>query len=1331
MNKIIRKLPLPVKLSLISFLPLIFLVYFAVQIQNEREEKIDFFRSLFAQIDNSVYIMDVIDELVLERRYSINFLARELSVNELLSQRTKVDLAITRLTGNISGQNKDYKAITMLDFLENRRQKIDRKEISPEEAGTSFTAIIDKLHDNIPLTAALPGMEDLFAEIKTHKMLSQIAGQFGYILSQAYPMLSTADPSAVKVGELEIELKSFFANEKELLHIASADFQKKYRNIREGDHFKYFHKSLTALSAPKSSPEVENHAELFWENTTLTVDQIKDLKKEVLLSIKENITEKEWAENLYLKINVILLFSIILLVVLIVFLSIRSITSALMELKNAAQKIAHGATGLELSPQANDIIGSLANSIIAVDKSNIQLAHAADSIGKGDFGVTINQRSQEDILGRSLLAMKADLLKFRQESDEKIWIQTGIAKINLLLSGDKDTKTLCEEAINALADYTGAVLGLIYVNNDRNFLEYTAACGTITNDIIKIIPSGETLLGSSVKQNKLMIIDDIPEGYLKVISPSGNQKPSHLIMLPLYHHNLPEGGIELGSFSPFSQRAVKLLQEVSKSVAVALFSAKSRARLQELLEETRAQSEELQAQHNELENLNSELEEQARRLEVSEEELRQGREELLFANKELEDKNMLIVERNIEIQKRMEELALSSKYKSEFLANMSHELRTPLNSILLLSRLLAESNNNLSSEQLEYSKVINSSGQNLLTLIDDILDLSKIEAGKMTPEYNDVPVLDILKNMEQLFKPMAQEKKVNLSISASEDIPGIINTDRTKVEQVLKNLLSNAVKFTSKGQISLKVTAHEDGDLKFSVKDTGIGIPQDKQHLIFEAFQQADGSTRRKFGGTGLGLSISRELAKILGGKIELASEENIGSEFSFYLPPYKKEIFSASIISDLREEKAHEKSTKINQREHLVVGHFPKNIPDDRNVISPEDKAILIVEDDLVFASAVQKVTREKGYKTIVAVRGDEAIDMALNYKPTGILLDLKLPVKDGWEVMEELKNNPQTRHIPVHVMSSVEAGKESLSRGAINFIQKPFAFDKMNEVFAKIEQVINKEARKLFIVEENKVHAQALAYYLETLNVHTEVTDNVNEGYKLLRKEEINCVILDMGVKGKTDYSVLEELKDNKEFEKIPVIIFTGRNLGKDEEQKIMQYSDSIVLKTAQSYKKVLDEVSLFLHLVEEENLSSSSGKAGGIRNKLKNVLEGKTVLLADDDVRNIFSLSKLLEKEKMNVLTAGDGKEALELLKQNPSVDAILMDIMMPEMDGIEAIGIIRKDSKYAEMPIIAITAKAMPGDRDKCIEAGASDYISKPVDADQLLSLLRVWLYESKI
>lgn len=960
------------------------------------------------------------------------------------------------------------------------------------------------------------------------------------------------------------------------------------------------------------------------------------------------------------------------------------------------------------------------------------IEQVTDQVSKGDYSVRSTDE-MDDELGRISLAlnnMTASLEKTFSQLNQQNWLQAGEVQINDALRGERMLKKLSSNLINTITGYCGAQIGTMYIlDEDWNFK--LIASFAVENARETII-AGEGLAGQVIQSKKPLLVNDVPDNYLRVSSSLGEANPASIAILPLIYAYECIGVIELGFLKTPGALEMRFLENNLEAIAIGVNSATDYLKLQNFLEETQAQAEELQTQHNELENLNAELEAQSQKLQASEEELRVQQEELQQTNEELEERSSLLEEKNIEILKKAEELELTTRYKSEFLANMSHELRTPLNSILLLSRLLAENDEkNLSSEQVEYATVIQSSGNGLLGLIDEILDLSKIEAGKMELDYVPVSMKEVRDDMHALFAPVAREKGLEFGITIEQSVPAVIETDKMRLEQILKNLISNALKFTARGSVNMVVKLHEGDDqmLCFAVRDTGIGVAPEKQHHIFEAFQQADGSTKRKYGGTGLGLSISRELAKLLGGEISLTSVVNQGSEFTLFLPMQQSyttsEPDSKTLFGSQLEEITVKNPAKPDHR--FISTVIPQNIPDDRAAIHENDRSILIVEDDTFFAKSLLDYTRKQGYKGIVAVRGDEGLELAKTFKPMGILLDIQLPIVSGWEVMDQLKADADTRHIPVHIMSSHRMKNESLLKGAVDFIDKPMAAEKMDEIFRKIEYVISKKSKKVLIVEDNSMHAKALAYYLGTFDIHSELKSDIHEGVAALTNNEADCVILDMGIPDKKAYDMLEEAKKNPGFEHVPIIIFTGKSLSMSEELRIKQYADSIIVKTAHSYQRMLDEVSLFLHVVEENKKNqhkSTTKKLGG----LGEILNNKTVLIADDDVRNIFSLSKSLENYKMNVVTALDGREALQKLEEHPSVDVVLLDMMMPQMDGYETAKRIRENPRWRNLPVIAVTAKAMTGDREKCINAGASDYITKPVDIDQLLSLLRVWLYE---
>ncbi len=971
----------------------------------------------------------------------------------------------------------------------------------------------------------------------------------------------------------------------------------------------------------------------------------------------------------------------------------------------------------------------IANRIVTIQK-------IAAQISSGDYNIRMEE-SESDHLGAlagSLNSMAQSLQYSFNLIADKEWMQTGIANLNSAMVGEKTLSSLVKDTLAEIAQHIDSQVGALYILHEDNSLYLEGHYAANKKLLPNKLEIGEGFIGHCFKANKPLLLENIPDNELNITYATGRVKPTNIVVIPILRNGYTIGAMEFGSTYTFNEKQIEFLNETSELVGLGIHVAQNREKLQELLEETQTQTEELQAQteelqtqHTELESMNAELEAQTQKIQASEEELRVQQEELLQANRELEERSSLLEERNViitdrnqEIQQKAEQLELSTKYKSEFLANMSHELRTPLNSILLLSRLMVD-NEELDKEFVEYASVIQSSGQGLLTLIDEILDLSKIEAGKMSIDIEPVNIKDVAKGLEGLFRPLTNEKNLELVVNIPEGLDSEFYTDRLRLEQILKNLLSNAIKFTSVGKVSLEIEKNKKF-ICFKVTDTGIGIALDKQSLIFEAFQQEDGSTRRRFGGTGLGLSISRELAKLLGGVIELKSTEQKGSTFSLILPlnanetlELEKEVVSVDVQAEALPASS------------LVVQNIPNEIEDDRDNIKAGDSVILIIEDDTPFARVLLDYTRKRKYKGIVAVRGDVGIEMAKSYRPKAILLDIQLPVMDGWQVMEELKANPETRPIPVHIMSSLEVKKESLLKGAVDFINKPFALEHMPKIFEKLEDALSRFPKKVLIVEENKQHAKALSYYLSNHNINTSIASNIEQSIHALSKNEVDCVILDMGIPDQNAYNTLDTIKKIEGLEKLPIIVFTGKNLSKGEESKLKLYADSIVVKTAHSYQRILDEAGLFLHLVEEQQIDNNDKKPGKFQ-QMQEVLQGKTILVADDDVRNIFSLTKALEQHKVNVIAVTDGQQALNKLKENKQIDLVLMDMMMPELDGYESTKAIRAIPEFRTLPIIAVTAKTMVGDREKCIAAGASDYISKPVDVDQLISLLRVWLYD---
>lgn len=928
--------------------------------------------------------------------------------------------------------------------------------------------------------------------------------------------------------------------------------------------------------------------------------------------------------------------------------------------------------------------------------------------------------SQQVKLDHALVAMIQALRTSREEEHARDWLKNGINGLNSLMSGDRRLSELTEQGLAYLCGYVRAVVGALYLWDERDeMLELAAGYGlpNLTSRERRY-SLGEGPVGQAGKARALQLHNDVPPGYLTISSALGEIDPITIADLPLLHDNRLIGVVEIGTFRPLGTQELELLEHVSEILATAVGVNMSRRMVDDLLEQTQSQAEELRVQQEELQQTNEELEERAQMLE-------QQREQIRLKNREVE-------EASTEIRIKADEVERVSRYKSEFLANMSHELRTPLNSLMILSSMLKDNRDgNLTEKQVEYAATISSAGKDLLNLINDILDLSKIESGKLEFHQEDVPVNDFLDQLRALFETVAQERGLEFSISVEDGVPALLRTDGQRALQIIKNLISNAIKFTRSGSVTVRVLLPEAGAapltvpaIAFVVSDTGIGIPADKHELVFQAFQQADGSTSRTYGGTGLGLSISRQLARGLGGEVTLESAVNRGSCFTLFLPltppqPAELQPIPSAVppVSARPEPSLPPVSTE----------HLPSPlIPDDRSQLKAGDRCVLIIEDDPVFAGVLAATVRKRGFRVLSSGNGEGGIVLAEHYSPNAIILDVMLPGLDGWGVMRRLKDNLKTRHIPVHFITCLEDRSKAMSMGAIGFYTKPVSSEELEQVFGAIEKAIEQSGRNLLIIEDNSSEAMSLEALLTERGVNITVADSGRQALELMSRIAFDCIVLDLGLADMSGFEVLERISALDPKQRVPVIVHSGRELSRADELKLRHYAESIIIKGAKSHERLLNEVSIFLHLVEH---TLEPEKQRMIQSALDSEakLAGKKVLLVDDDMRNVFSLSSVLTEKGIEVVEAENGKEALACLEGRSDIDLVLMDIMMPVMDGLSATRAIREIPRYQDLPIIALTAKAMKGDREECLKAGASDYIAKPVDLDKLFSLLRVWLY----
>ncbi len=933
------------------------------------------------------------------------------------------------------------------------------------------------------------------------------------------------------------------------------------------------------------------------------------------------------------------------------------------------------------------------------------------------------------------------LARANRSRERQRWLQTAQVDLAEVMRGEKTVPQLASAVLSFLAERTSANAAALFKGEGGTFNRAALLGVADPTAVPEHFTVGEGLLGKVAGDGQITTLSDLPSGYLKIGSALGNDVPRHLVIAPAFTDGLVNAVIELGFFDEVDSQVVELLEQISGPLGVALRSARFRERLQDALEETRRQAGELQAQSEELRVSNEELEEQGNALKESQARLELQQVELEQTNSQLEEQAQTLEGQRDELSRaaaalglKARELQQASQYKSDFLANMSHELRTPLNSLLILSKLLADnSEGNLSEEQVKFARTIESSGNDLLTLINDILDLSKIEAGHVEIQAAPVATERLAADLRKVFEPMADQRGLDLEIKLSSDVPRSIETDRMRLEQILKNLLSNALKFTEKGSVRLSVSSPGDGMLELAVADTGIGIPEAQRQAIFEAFQQADGTISRKFGGTGLGLSISRELVRLLGGAIRLESEVGKGSTFFVTIPiaydpakvapreeapPALKDNGALPIPAPAPAPRAKPAATTL------------AALDDDRESLSEGKRLLLVIEDDQAFASIVCDLSREMGFQCIIAGTAQEAIELAHEYRPSAIVLDIGLPDQSGLTVLDRLKHQDETRHIPIHVISGADQSQTALSLGAIGFLEKPAPREQLAEVLASLQEKLASRMRRVLIVEDDQVQREAVSKLLESQDVETIGVGTAAQCLQELQENKYDCMVLDLSLPDASGFSLLETLSEDDGGTLPPVIVYTGRDLSPEEEQRLRRYSSSIIIKGAKSPERLLDEVSLFLHRVVSELPAEQRQMIEKARHR-DAALEGKRILIVEDDVRNVYSLTSVLEPRGALTRIARNGQEALDALRESASdpgkaIDLVLMDVMMPVMDGLTAVREIRTDPQWRKLPIVMLTAKAMPDDQKKCLDAGANDYMAKPIDVDKLLSLVRVWM-----
>jgi CheY-like chemotaxis protein/signal transduction histidine kinase/HAMP domain-containing protein len=981
-----------------------------------------------------------------------------------------------------------------------------------------------------------------------------------------------------------------------------------------------------------------------------------------------------------------------------------------------------GAAGTwkHLTGNVNLLADNLTNQVRAI-------AEVATAVTKGDLtrSIQVEARGEVAQLKDNINTMIDNLRLTTDRNTEQDWLKTNLARFTGMLQGQRDLATVGRLLLSELAPLINVQQGLIYqmeTEDSAELVMLSAFASDGDDGHLRRLKVGEGLVGQCAAEKHRMLISDLPPNTISIRSGLFDATPRNVVVLPVLFEDRVKAVMELASLTTFTASHLAFLEQLTASIGIVFNSIEATMQTEALLKQSQQLATELQTQQKELQQTNEQLAQKA--------------QQLAEQNVEVERKNQEIEQARRALEEKAKELALTSKYKSEFLANMSHELRTPLNSILVLGQQLSDNpDGNLTPKQVEFSRTIHGAGTDLLNLITDILDLSKIESGTVSVDAEEIFFAGLLDSLERPFRHEAESRHLAFKVHVDPLLPRSLVTDSKRLQQVLKNLLSNAFKFTAEGGVSLTVSVAANGwtqdhpilrnaasVLAFEVADTGIGIPADKQRIIFEAFQQADASTSRKYGGTGLGLAISRELASLLGGEIQLHSSPGKGSTFTLYLP----QIYSDPSGSGIAERKAASLSSPLKSTAPSVVERPAERISDDRNNLLPDDATLLIVEDDPHYARVLRDLSRDKGFKVLVALGGAEALALAKEFHPTAVSLDVFLPDMLGWTVLNHLKQDPATRHIPVQMLTLDEDRQHGLARGAFAFVTKPTTTQGLDEALGRIKEYATPRRKRLLVVEDNPAEQFSIRELLGYDDIDVEVVSTGAEAIAAVAEKELDCVVLDLRLPDMSGFDVLERLRETPSLGDLPIVVFTGKELSPEEDARLHTLARSVVLKGVESPERLLDETALFLHRVVSD-LPAEKQRMIEQLHRSDEALVGKRVLVVDDDVRNIFALSSVLERRGMVVVTASTGREAIATLESTPDVAIVLMDVMMPEMDGYETMQAIRGNAEFRRLPIIALTAKAMKGDREKCLEAGASEYLAKPVNTDQLLSALRMWLH----
>ncbi|MEJ8800774.1 response regulator [Pontibacter sp. H249] len=1334
----IKNLKIRSKLLILLSLLLFPLLYFVVSTISREIDANENLQQEAIQLSESEKISEVIHAFQKERARILAAAGGDtLMMVEAKAQRNQTDATVRDLGDFLSSTGRAMQEITLLNDLKSYRNQLDNRQLDVTEFRQYSTEVIFAFLDRIDQNATGINDASLELQLSNFRNLAEAKIQLARIRSLLM--------NAILSGELTVNEFATFRSHFNFYNESLRNFNRYADNesagaIQEILTSETYKQVESIMQQVNANPEVNVSAMDATNVFNLFTVSIEDLRKAetaLIQRIRTQVDEDISERRNFLTFLIIVLVLILTVTTVLALYIINLISSSLSTLRTAADRIKVGATDVIIDVNSTDEIGNVAESFRGVLEKNIHLSEVARAIGKGQYDMEVEVQSDKDVLSYTIRDMKDNLQRFTTENSNRNWILTGIADLNDIASGEKEIRRMSEKVISFLSNYTGADTGVLYLHNDSGKLQATAGYGL--SQSIDQLPSfmiGTGKVGQAVKEQRVKVLENVSEEHLRIKTGLTDITPASIIIIPLQFYDTIVGAIELGTRQKYTELELEFFRVAAERVAVVLHTLKTHLQTEELLYETQNQAEELETQQEELRQLNAELK-------ASEEELRVNQEELQEKNSELEEKAQLLEEQfeairtknkaledaRQAIELKMQQVETVSKYKSDFLANMSHELRTPLNSILILSRLLADNpDHTLTEKQVDHAQIIHKSGNDLLKLINEILDLSKIESGMIKLETEEIKLEDI--KMEPMFREVAARKGIRLTETHQNGTIDTITTDRFRLEQILKNFIGNALKFTAEGgEVSISVYPvtknrprfksehlNEQKELvAFSVRDTGIGIPQEKQDVVFEAFQQVDSSTTRKYGGTGLGLTISKELATLLGGELVLESKEGKGSTFTLYLPRVASQQAAKAPVQQ------HTATTPIPKVES--VSQAFEQLESSNN----SEIKMLIVEDDKGFSDILADFARSKNFKVLQAYTGKDGLQQARSEKPDAMLLDINLPDTTGWDVLKEIREDRNLRHISVHVMSAYDKEVTGGADVIEEYLPKPVTLEMLNKAFTTISGTLDKSIETILIVEDNEIENNAVAELLLAHGLKSTSAFSAEEAEQVLAKQKIDCIILDLNLPGMKGYDWMKKVKSNTGLSDIPIIIYSGKDLSEEEETQLKEFANTIIIKNEYSYLRLLDEVQLFLHKV---NQKVPMGKEFKMKLHVpEEILQGKKVLIADDDVRNIYSLSSLLEMHNIKTVVAYNGVEALQKLEQEKGIDMVLMDIMMPEMDGIEAIKRIRDNTRFKQLPIIALTAKAMKEDREKCLEAGASDYIPKPVDTDKLLTLMRVWLYEA--